>query len=186
MKCAPTRRGGDVVGQRAASLSAPRPDRRDAHDAGTHSDAKSTAARDFPVPRSNLRRPARSSLAVKMLGSFWPRWPNNRSTALSTWVRPYGRTLLPMWQPEQTNWLHGLPDGHLHGAFWQKRPPSRRLERRWPNRSSGPLMDFFLMLPRSRGAIGRVRATPGGLPTAGRSTGGLESARKESPAKERG
>ena len=28
------------------------------------------------------------------------------------------------------------------------------------------------MLPRSRGAIGRSRATPGGLPTAGRSTDG--------------
>ena len=43
---------------------------RDAHHAGTHSDAKIRRARDFPVPRSNLRRPAQSSSAVKMLGSF--------------------------------------------------------------------------------------------------------------------
>ena len=33
-------------------------------------------------------------------------------------------------------------------------------------------MPYTLMLPRSRGAIGRVRATPGALPTAGRSTDG--------------
>ena len=33
-------------------------------------------------------------------------------------------------------------------------------------------MATFLMLPRSRGAIGRVRATPGALPTAGRRSDG--------------
>ena len=33
--------------------------RRDAHDACAHSDAKIRTARDFPVPRPNLRRPAR-------------------------------------------------------------------------------------------------------------------------------
>ena len=151
----------------------------------------------IPMQRTGARATFRSrtptiadrwpcSPTVEMLGSSEPTGPRNRSTVLSTWVRPYGRTLLPAWQPEQTKWCHGLPDGHLHGACWQKRPPSRRHERRWPDRELCPLLATFLMLPRSRGAIGRVRATRGGLPTAGRSTGGLDSARKESPVWERG
>ena len=46
------------------------------------------------------------------------------------------------------------------------RPPSSPDGRRWPNPTFRPLMATFLMLLRSRGAIGRVRATPGRLPTA--------------------
>ena len=42
------------------------------------------------------------------------------------------------------------------------------------------------MLPRSRGAIGRVRAAPGALPTAGRSVDGAEGARTDIPGKGKG
>ena len=137
----------------------------------------------IPMQRTGARTTFRSrtptfadrrtpSLTFKMLGSFEPRRPRNRSTVLSTWVRPYERTLLQAWQPQSTKWCHGLPDGHLHGACWQKRPPSRRHERRWPDRELCPLLATFLMLPRSRGAIGRVRATPGAFPTAGRRSDG--------------
>ena len=49
--------------------------------------------------------------------------------------------------------------------------------------ADGPI---FLMLPRSRGAIGRVRATPGALPTAGRSTDGLDARVDDTPAREGG
>lgn len=38
----------------------------------------------------------------------------------------------------------------------------------WPNRQPSLLMATFLLLPWSRGAIGRVRGTPGALSTAGR------------------
>ena len=37
------------------------------------------------------------------------------------------------------------------------------------------------MLPRSRGAIGQVRAAPGALSTAGRSVDGAEGARTDIP-----
>ena len=94
------------------------------------------------VGRRDLRRPSRCW--ARLLLAEMVSEPFNGTFYVGSTIRLYGRTLLPMWQPEQTNWLHGLPDGHLHGACWQKRPPSRRHERRWPNRASGPLMDFFL------------------------------------------
>ena len=53
--------------------------------------------------------------------------------------------------------------------------------RGWPKRESCPLVATFLILSRSRGAFGRVRATPGGLPAAGRSTDGAEGARTDPP-----
>ena len=47
-------------------------------------------------------------------------------------------------------------------------------QRRWPNRASSPVMTPILLLRRSRGAIGRVRATPGAPPTAAASMDGSD------------
>ena len=92
--------------------------------------------------------------------------------ARSKGVRPYERTALPAWQPDRTNWCHGSPAGHAWSLQARGLPPSSPDGRRWPNLTLGPLVATFLMLPRSRRAIGRVRATPGALSTAGRSTDG--------------
>ena len=53
-----------------------------------------------------------------------------------------------------------------------EQPPSSADGRRCPNWASGPLVATFLMLVRSRGATGRVRATPGALSTAAASMDG--------------
>ena len=78
----------------------------------------------------------------------------------------------PLRQPQTPNWCHGLPD-HQHptGSIggWRLQRCSGRGR---PFRELCPLMATFLMLARSRGAIGRVRATPGALPTAGRRSDG--------------
>ena len=77
-----------------------------------------------------------------------------------------------MWQPDRTNWCHGSPAGHAWSLLEAGQPPSSPDGRGRPNRQSSPLMATFLMLSRSRGAIGRVRATPGALSMAGRTTDG--------------
>ena len=130
---------------------------------GTHSDAKIRSARDFPVPRSNLRRPTRLCSRCKKLSTFEPTRHRNRSEALGTGVRPYETLCLPAWQPDRTNWCHGSPAGHAWSLQARGLPPSSPDGRRWPNLTLGPLVATFLMLPRSRRAIGRVRATPGKL-----------------------
>ena len=140
--------------------------RRVARHAGTHSDAKIRVARDFSVPRSNLRRCARVIAGRQDADPFEPTRRRNRPEALSTCVRPYERTSLPAWHQEPTNWCHGYPAGHAWSLLPPGRPPSSPDGRRWPNPTFRPLMATFLMLLRSRGAIGRVRATPGRLPTA--------------------
>ena len=126
------------------------------------------------------------SPTVKVLTAGEPTRHRSRPEAPGTGVRPYERTNFPRRQQEPTNWLHGLPDGHHHGAFWPALHESLHIKRRWPNRASGPLRAIFLMPPRSPGAIGRVRAAPGALPTAGRSTDGPDARVDGSPARERG
>ena len=59
-------------------------------------------------------------------------------------------------------------------------------QRRWPNRALSPVMTPILLLRRSRGAIGRVRATPGALPTAGRRSDGPEGRVDGIPGKGKG
>ena len=145
---------------------------RDGQSTGTHSDAKSRSARHFPVPQSNLRRSAVQPRGAKKLSTFEPTRHRNRPEALGTGVRPYERTCLPARQPEPTNWCHGSPAEHAWSLLARGQPPSSPDGRGWPNRQSSPLMATFLMLPRSRGATGRVRATPGALSMAGRTTDG--------------
>ena len=52
--------------------------------------------------------------------------------------------------------------------------PAAPQQPRRPDRELCPLLATFLMLPRSRGAIGRVRATPGALSAAGRRSDGSD------------
>ena len=102
---------------------------------------------------------------AEKLSTFEPTRHRNRPKAFCTGVRPYERTPWPAWQPDRTNWCHGSPAGHAWSLLARGQPPSSPDGRGWPNRQSSPLMATFLMLPRSRGATGRVRATPGALST---------------------
>ena len=154
--------------------------------ARTHSDAKRRSARHFPVPQSNLRRSAVQPRGAKKLSTFEPTRHRNRPEALGTGVRPYERTCLPAWQPEPTNWCHGSPAEHAWSLLARGQPPSSPDGRGWPNRQSSPLMATFLMLSRSRGAIGRVRATPGALSMAGRTTDGPDGRTDGSPGTGKG
>ena len=156
------------------------------YDNGTHFDAKIRSARSFPVPRSNLRRAACCFRGAEKLSTFEPTRHRNRPKAFRTGVRPYERTPWPTWQPDRTNWCHGSPAEHAWSLLEAGQPSSRPDGRGRPNRQSSPLMATFLMLPRSRGAIGRVRATPGALSTAAASMDGPDGHRFESPWQGRG
>ena len=145
---------------------------RDRQSAGIHSDAKSRSARHFPVPRSDFRRAAQSFRGAEKLSTFEPTRHRNRSEALGTGVRPYETTCLPAWQPDRTNWCHGSPAQHAWSLLEAGQPPSRPNGPGRPNRQPSPLTATFLMLSRSRGAIGRVLATSGAPSTAGRTTDG--------------
>ena len=159
---------------------------RDLGSTHTHFDAKSRSARDFPVPRSNLRRPARQCSRCKKLSTFEPTRHRNRSEALGTGVRPYETTCLPAWQPDRTNWCHGSPAQHAWSLLQAGQPPSRPDGPGRPNRQPSPLTATFLMLSRSRGAIGRDLATSGAPSTAGRTTDGPDGRTDGPPARERG
>ena len=97
--------------------------RRDRHHAGTHSDALRTAAQAVSAPKLSQRWPARRFANVKVQTATGPTRLRDRQTALCKCVRSYERTYMPAWQPQPTNWCHGSPAGHLHGAY---RPP-------WPH-----------------------------------------------------
>ena len=105
---------------------------------------------------------------------------------LSTGVRPYERTSEPARQPEPTKWCHGSPDGHAWSLQARGLPPSLPDGRLSPFLPPSRLCPTFLTLPRSRRAIGRVRATPGALPTAGRRSDGPDSHVHGLPAQGRG
>ena len=109
---------------------------------------------------------------AKKQSTFEPTRHRSRPEAPGTGVRPYERTRLPARQPDRTNWCHGLPAEHAWSLLSAGQPPSSPDGRGWPNRQSSPLMATFLMLSRSREATGRVRATPGALSMAGRTTDG--------------
>ena len=127
------------------------------------------------VPRATSRSrlsPRRRSCLVaeldKSQATFEARRHCGHSEALRRAIPPYEGRALPVWQPQTPNWCHGLTD-HQHptgsiGGWRLQRCSGRRR----PNREFCPLMATFLVLPRSRGGIGRSRATPGALPTAGR------------------
>ena len=134
---------------------------RDLGSTHTHFDAKSRSARDFPVPRSNLRRPAPPASHCKKLSTFEPTRHRNRSEALGTGVRPYETTCLPAWQPDRTNWCHGSPAQHAWSLLQAGQPPSRPDSPGRPNRQPSPLTATCLIYAPS--VPGSHRAGPGDL-----------------------
>ena len=123
----------------------------------------------------------KKNACAEKLSTLEPTRHRNSPEALATGVRPYERTPWPAWQPDRTNWCHGSPAGHAWSLLARGQPPSSPDGRGRPNRQSSPLMATFLMLSRSRGAIGRVQATPGALSTAGRTTDGPDGRTDGSP-----
>ena len=154
---------------------------RDRQSTDTHSDAKRRSARHFPVPQSNLRRSAVQPRGAKKLSTFEPTRHRSRPEAPGTGVRPYERTRLPARQPDRTNWCHGSPAEHAWSLLSAGQPPSSPGGPGRPSRLPSPLRATFLLLPRSRGAIGRVRATPGAPATAAASMDGPDGRHFESP-----
>ena len=124
--------------------------------------------------------------SAEKLSTFEPTRHRNRPEAFCTGVRPYERTPWPAWQLDRTNWCHGSPAQHAWSLLQAGQPPSRPDGPGRPNRQSSPLMATFLMLPRSRGATGRVRATPGALSMAGRTMGGPDGRTDGLPGEGRG
>ena len=102
------------------------------------------------------------------------RWPQFEPKRLRGYLGPlarpfrtYERTLEPAWRRERPNSCHGLPWRHGPWPMVGKRQRQGRCGRGRPFRDFSPLRDFFLLLLRSRGALGRVRTTPGAPTAAG-------------------
>ena len=134
----------------------------------------------------DLRRLAPLASTSKMLSSTETKRQRRHKKSHLTRARPYEGKLQPVWRQKRTKSWHGSPDGQ-HPGYRHGRHRARRAGSRGrPFGESSPLVATFLMLPRSRGAIGRVRATPGAPPAAGRSTDGPEGAQLNLPAGERG
>ena len=122
----------------------------------------------------------------KSQATFEARRHRGHSNALRRAILYYEGRHLAVWQPQTPNWCHGFtnhqpPTGSI--GRWRSR---RRSSRSWPKGELFLLIATFLMRPRSRGAIGRSRATPGALPTAGRSTDGPDGRADGLPASGRG
>ena len=103
---------------------------------------------------------------------FETRRLRGHAKALRRAILYYDGSRQPLRQPQPPNWCHGLPDQqHPTGSIgrWRLQRCSGRGR---PFRELCPLMATFLMLARSRGAIGRVRATPGAPSAAGRRSDG--------------
>ena len=103
-----------------------------------------------------------------------------------THTRSYEGKLLPSWQQQPTNWWHGSPDGKDHGAYGADHRSKRAGSRGRPFRDSSPLRPTFLMLLRSRRAIGRPLVTPWWPVAAAGRCGRPRRSRAESPGQERG
>ena len=134
----------------------------------------------------DLRRPRAKAPTSKKLSSTEPTRQRRHKKSHLTRARLYEGKLQPAWRQQRTNSWHGSPDGQHPGYRHADRTARRAGSRGRPFGESSPLMATFLMLSRSRGAIGRVRATPGAPPAAGRSTDGPEGARSGSPGTGKG
>ena len=121
---------------------------------------------------------------VKMPAAFGPTRPRSCATSRGRPIRTYVGTVLPAWQPQKTNWCHGLtaesencrPVGQHHCAAENGRSVKFS--------PSG----HHSMTQTAPGKLGTGPGGPAGppLPTAGRSTDGPDGARTESPGQERG
>ena len=116
------------------------------------------------------------------------RWPTFEPKRLRGYLRPlarpfrtYERTLEPAWRRERPNSCHGLPYGNDHPQASALHHRQGRCGRGRPFRDFSPLSNFFLLLLRSRGALGRVRATPGAPSAAAARMDGSDGRAWESP-----
>ena len=140
----------------------------------------------FRLRLSSRRGAAASSAHGKSQAPFEMIRHRGHPKALRRAIPPYEGSRLPVWQQQTPNWCHGFADGqHPVGSIggWRLQ---RRSGRRWPIREFCPLMATFRMLPRSRGAIGRVRATSGALSAAGRRSDGSDGRVDGIPGKGKG
>ena len=134
---------------------------------------------------SSRRGAAASSAHGKSQAPFEMIRHRGHPKALRRAIPPYEASCQPVRQQQTPNWCHGLTDGkHPLGSIGRWRL-QRRSSRGRPFRELCPLMAFFLMLARSRGAIGRVRATPGAPSAAGRRSDGPDGRVDGSPGEER-
>ena len=114
--------------------------------------------------RSRIFHRARSPLqrgAAERWPTFEPKRLRGYLGPLARPFRTYERTLEPAWRRERPNSCHGLPYGNDHPQASALHHRQGRCGRGRPFRDFSPLSNFFLLLLRSRGALGRVRATPG-------------------------
>ena len=117
---------------------------------------------------------------------FETRRLRGHAKALRRAILYYDGRHLPVRQPQTPNWCHGLPDQqHPTGSIGRWRL-QRCSSRGRPFRELCPLMATFLMLARSRGAIGRVRTTPWAPPTAAAGMDGSDGRRMHIPGKGKG
>ena len=143
----------------------------------------SMTAASIPMHRAVPRATSRSRLSSrrgqqpcsrsgKSQAPFETRRLRGHAKALRRAILYYDGSRQQLRQPQPPNWCHGLPDQqHPTGSIgrWRLQRCSGRGR---PFRELCPLMATFLMLARSRGAIGRVRATPGAPSAAGRRSDG--------------
>ena len=101
-------------------------------------------------------------------------------------IRMHDSKHLPSWRQQATNWRHTSPAKQDHGAYHADHRSKRAGSRGRPNRESRPLRPTFLMLLRSRRAIGRPLETPGWPVAAGGRCGRPRRSRADSPGQERG
>ena len=118
--------------------------------------------------------------------TFETRRLRGHAKALRRAIPYYDSSRQPLRQPQTPNWCHGLTDGKHHVGSIGRWRLQRCSGRRWPIRAFCPLMATFLMLARSRGAIGRVRATPGPPSAAGRRSDGPDGRVDGIPGKGKG
>ena len=134
----------------------------------------------------DLRRLAPLASTSKMLSSTETKRQRRHKKSHLTRARPCEGKLQPVWRQQRTKSWHGSPDGSGQSIRKASHRARRAGSRGRPFGESSPLRATFLMLSRSRGAIGRVRATPGAPPAAGRSTDGPDGRAFKSPVEGKG
>ena len=82
-----------------------RVDRRDDRDQRRAPEGR---ARSFPVSKFIATGQHDLLAIVKMPAAFGPTRPRSCATSRGRPIRTYVGTVLPAWQPQKTNWCHGL------------------------------------------------------------------------------
>ena len=124
---------------------------------------------------------SRQRRGVRHQSSVEPTRQRSHKKSRRTPIRVHDSKHPPSWRPQATKSGHGSPDGKELTAYLADHRSRRAGSRGRPIRESSPLRPTFLMLLRSRGAIGRPLATLG-RPVAGAGRcGRLRRTRFKSP-----